>query len=133
VKLTRHGLHSEMIEKIERISGEEISKCYQCGKCSAGCPVAQEMGTLPNRVVRHLQLGQDERAFEAEAVWFCTSCHTCESRCPKGFDLSRVMEALRAVLLRRGEAPVRPEDLPAELFAAAPQQAIVSCYRKYVS
>ncbi len=131
MKLSREKLRSELIEKVEEISGEDISTCYQCGKCSAGCPLESEMGILPHRAVRLLQLGREEEALNFEAIWLCASCHTCESRCPKGFDLSRVMEALRAIRLRSGYEVLQPEEMRAEVLAEAPQQAIVSCYRKY--
>ncbi len=131
MRLSREMLRSELIKKVELISGEDISTCYQCGKCSAGCPLEAEMGILPHRVLRLLQLGREEDALDFPAIWLCASCHTCESRCPKGFDLSQVMEALRAIRLRSGPDVLRPEEVPAEILAGAPQQAIVSCYRKY--
>jgi heterodisulfide reductase subunit C2 len=131
LKLSREKLRGELIQKVEEISGENISTCYQCGKCSAGCPLEAEMGILPHQVIRLLQLGCEEEALNFEAIWLCAACHTCESRCPKGFDLSRVMEALRVIRLRSGYAPLRPEEVPAEVLTGAPQQAIVGCYRKY--
>ena len=131
MRLSREMLRSELIKKVELISGEDISTCYQCGKCSAGCPLEAEMGILPHRVLRLLQLGREEEALDFPAIWLCASCHTCESRCPKGFDLSRVMEALRVIRLRSGHEALRPEELPAGVLARAPQQAIVSRYRKY--
>ncbi len=68
---------------------------------------------------------------QCEAIWLCASCHTCAARCPKGLDLSRAMEALRLHWLREGVERIGPHDLSAEVLSEAPQQAIVSCYRKY--
>ena len=133
MRLSRDKLRSPMMEKVAEISGEDIAKCYQCGKCSAGCPLESEMGILPHRAVRLLQLGREEEALNFEAIWLCASCHTCESRCPRGFDLSRVMEALRVIRLRDGLSPVHPEQVPLDILITAPQQAIVSCYRKNIS
>ncbi|MFQ5836042.1 MAG: 4Fe-4S dicluster domain-containing protein [bacterium] len=28
----------KFIKKAEELSGEKVLSCYQCGKCSAGCP-----------------------------------------------------------------------------------------------
>lgn len=131
MRISREKLRSRLIVKVEEMSGEDISTCYQCGKCSAGCPVEEEMGISPHRAIRLLQLGCDDEALEFEAIWLCASCHTCESRCPKGFDLSKIMEALRVIRLREGYLPLDVSELPDEVLESAPQQAIVGSYRKY--
>ncbi len=133
MKLSRDKLKSPMLDKVAEISGEDIATCYQCGKCSAGCPLESAMGILPHRALRLLQLGCEEEALNFDAVWLCASCHTCESRCPRGCDLSRVMEALRVIRLRKGYSPMHPQEVAEETLARAPQQAIVSSYRKNIS
>ena len=75
----------------------DVSQCYQCGKCSAGCPMADKMDLLPNRLVRLVQRGNIERAARSKAVWLCVSCLTCAARCPKSVDCAAVMDALRQV------------------------------------
>ncbi|HAI21473.1 MAG TPA: heterodisulfide reductase [Clostridiales bacterium UBA8153] len=126
MRIGRDSLRTELLAKIEEISGEALAPCYQCGKCSAGCPLEKEMGILPHQVIRFLQLGWEKTAVDARAIWLCAACHTCAARCPRGVDLSRVMEALRVVLLRRGG---RPDLAPPP--AEAPQQALVAFSRKY--
>ena len=133
MRISREKLKSGLIEKVEEISGEKLAVCYQCGKCSAGCPLESEMEILPHRVIRLLQLGSEDEALGSSAIWLCASCHTCAARCPKGVDLSKIMEALRVILLRRGYHRVEPADVPPEVLEKAPQQAIVSCYRKFNS
>ncbi len=123
---------SDFVELVARISGEDFSLCYQCGNCTAGCPVAFAMDIPPHQVVRLLQLGQEERLRQATTMWLCLSCLQCYSRCPKGVDISRIMEALRQVSLRRGEDPVEVRRLPVEMVAQAPQQALVAGFRKLV-
>lgn len=129
MRITGEKLRTELIARIEAVSGQTLALCYQCGKCSAGCPLESEMGILPHRVLRLLQLGQEDAALAANAIWLCAACHACAARCPRGVDLSRVMEALRVVLLRRGipGAELRPPP------PGAPQQAIVGLLRKYSS
>lgn len=90
--------------RIEHLSGQTVSSCYQCGKCTAGCPVASEMDTDPARVMRLVQLGARERVLRDEAIWLCASCETCVSRCPQACRLPRVMDALRAVAEQDGYA-----------------------------
>ncbi|MCL5270019.1 MAG: 4Fe-4S dicluster domain-containing protein [bacterium] len=80
---------------IDTLAHTRAADCYQCGKCSAGCPVAGRMDQLPNQLVRLVQLGLEERAMKAEAIWLCVACQTCSARCPKSVDCAGVMDALR--------------------------------------
>ena len=76
-----------------------LQNCYQCGKCTAGCPVASHMDIAPNQVLRLLQLGQTAAALGSRAIWNCVSCQTCSSRCPKEVDCAGVMDGLRETAL----------------------------------
>jgi len=50
VELSSKKLHSDFVTKVEEISGEELPSCYQCGKCSAGCPMSFAMDLAPNQM-----------------------------------------------------------------------------------
>jgi len=69
--------------------------CYQCGKCSAGCPVAERMDVLPHQLLRLVQLGKIDKAMRSAAIWECVSCLTCSTRCPKSVDCAGMIDALR--------------------------------------
>jgi heterodisulfide reductase subunit C len=127
------NLRSEFIQLLERISGEDLSKCYQCGNCSGGCPVAFAMDVSPHHIIRLLQLGQEDTALKANTMWLCVSCLQCYSRCPKFVDLSKILEALRQVGLRKGIDHIAAKKLPVDLLAGSPQQALVAGFRKLVS
>jgi len=72
-----------------------VENCYQCGKCTAGCPVSDQMDLMPNQIVRLAQIGQEERAMKSQAIWLCVSCQTCSTRCPKSVDCAGVMDEMR--------------------------------------
>jgi len=130
VKLSSEKLQSDFVKKVEEISGQDLLACNQCGKCSAGCPVAFAMDLLPSQVIRLAQLGLEE-VLDANTIWYCASCQTCLSRCPRGVDLPRVMEALRQIALKeRGDYLEMPE-ISADLLTQAPQLALISGFRKY--
>ncbi len=92
-------------KQIEEICGERISLCYQCGKCSAGCPVAYAMDYLPNQITRLAQLGLTDKVMKSSTIWICASCQTCSVRCPRGIDLAKIMDALRILAKREGIVP----------------------------
>ena len=132
IKLSAKQLDSAFVRQVTEISGQELLACNQCGKCSAGCPVAFAMDVLPSQVLRLAQLGIEE-ALEAETIWICASCQTCLSRCPRGVDLPRVIEALRQIVLRERGNRLQATDLPDDLLAEAPQLAIIGTLRKFTS
>jgi heterodisulfide reductase subunit C2 len=80
-----------------------VDDCYQCGKCTAGCPVAEEMDLMPNQVVYLAQLGQIGRATTCGGIWECVSCQTCSARCPKSVDIAGVMDAMRQIAVKEGK------------------------------
>src|SRR5512135_3699711 len=124
VKLKSGHDPRRFIERIEALSGENVFACYQCGRCSAGCPVAPEMDLLPNQIIRLVQMGLDEEVLRSKTLFLCASCFTCESRCPKGIDLARVMEAVRHVLDPKGKDAFGPCELTPELARELPQQVL---------
>jgi heterodisulfide reductase subunit C len=123
---------AELIERVKEISGQDVRACYQCGKCSAGCPVASAMDLMPNQILRLIQLGETERALASRTVWLCASCNTCTARCPKSVDPARLMDALRTILTRRGDARLHVSAVPADVLADAPPQALIAGFRKLV-
>jgi heterodisulfide reductase subunit C len=131
IQLSAEQLQSEFVKKVEELSGQSLLSCYQCGKCSAGCPMAKDMNLLPNQIIRLMQLGLREEIAKANTIWMCASCTTCGVRCPRGVDLSKVMEALRALALRDKMDYVDLQSLSKETIADLPQIAMVSSFRKH--
>ncbi len=100
--LSDKALASDFRRKVEELSSQNLSDCYQCGKCSAGCPVLPEVAISPNRIVRLVQLGLPEEVFTSETIWNCVACGTCNGRCPMGIDIVAIMDALRILAQREG-------------------------------
>ncbi len=128
-KISRKSVCSEFIKKIEELSEQEISACYHCGKCAAGCPSVSRMELLPNQVIRAIQLGDEETLRTSNTPWICASCNTCYVRCPRGIDLCSIMEAVRQMTLRENLDHIDIKLYMDEL-GNLPPIAVVSAQRK---
>ena len=90
---------------------ENAGLCYQCAKCSTGCPISDEMDMLPHQVIHLLSLGMGDRALDKNTIWICAGCYTCAVRCPNDINITAVMDDLRAQALEAGLPCPNPEVL----------------------
>ena len=80
---TRTTIAEPLAQMIERETGDNAFLCYQCVKCTSGCPLSDHFDLTPNQVMRSVQFN-DERVLESKTIWLCASCQTCTTRCPQG-------------------------------------------------
>ena len=121
-------IRSRSTEKISDISGANLFECYQCGRCSAGCPMAEYMDILPNQAVRLIQVGRWEEVANSNTPWVCAACLTCSVRCPRGVEIAEIMEAVRQLVLRERNSARRLET--EESLEDLPPIALVAAFRK---
>jgi len=88
------------LEEAKEKSGEDLSLCYQCLKCTAGCPTAPHMDIRPNNLIRMIQMGMKDAVLRSHAIWLCVSCETCGTRCPNKIDIGVLMDALREMAVK---------------------------------
>ena len=84
-------------------AGANVLSCYQCRKCTAGCPVAGRADIKPHELVRMVQLGQRDTALACQSIWECTSCQTCITRCPQKVDIAALNDLLRRMSRASGQ------------------------------
>jgi heterodisulfide reductase subunit C len=89
--------------------GRELFACYQCYKCSAGCPVAYAMDILPHQIIRSVLFGQKKKVLSSRTIQICATCETCTTRCPNDIDIAGVMDVLRQIQLESGQLPSEPK------------------------
>ncbi|MDH4218749.1 MAG: 4Fe-4S dicluster domain-containing protein [Candidatus Aminicenantes bacterium] len=133
INISRKKIRDTFVEKVQELSRQNLLACYQCGKCSAGCPAVSEMDILPNQIIRFAQLGLKDELLASKAIWICASCLTCNARCPKGINIAEVIEALRQILLRKREDHLKVEKMSDKEKEDVPPIALISSMRKYTS
>ena len=100
---------SAFSRKVARISGQNIQECYQCRRCTAGCPAVQDEGDFsPDMLIRLVNLGDKNAAINNEMVWKCVTCYTCGTRCPNNIHISRVADTLKKMVKESGVEPLKP-------------------------
>lgn len=100
IRITNGSLDGRFRSEVDSLAHTNIGQCYQCGKCTAGCPIGPEMDLGPTKVMQLIKLGQMDTVLRSATIWICASCETCTTRCPQEVDIARTMDALRALALR---------------------------------
>jgi heterodisulfide reductase subunit B len=94
--------NADFAEIIRRETGENAFLCYQCQKCSAGCPVVEHFDLAPNQLMRAIQLGWKEMVLHSKTIWLCAMCETCATRCPHDINITKIMDALKIMAQKEG-------------------------------
>ena len=89
------------LREVQERSGAPVSACFQCHKCSTGCPIGPEMDLLSSQPMRLIHLGAEAEVLGSQAIWLCASCEACTTRCPMSIDIAGVMDTLRMMAVDR--------------------------------
>ena len=127
IKFKEGGLAAE----VEELSGENVFACYQCGTCSAGCPFIDDMDLGPDKAIRYVMLDRKE-VLNSNTIWMCASCYTCAERCPRDLNITKIMEALRQIVLRKKIDRTKVVKITRKEKETIPQLAFVSLFRKNI-
>ncbi len=114
----------EFLREVEAATEQSLSACFQCRKCTCGCPLNEDTDIHPNRLIRLIQFGQRDEVLRSKAIWLCIGCETCTARCPNGVDIAAVMDYLRMTAVAEG---VEPADAKVAKF----HKAFLETLRKY--
>lgn len=112
--------------ELRSITHIDVTDCYQCMKCSSGCPFVAEMDVKPHQLMQLAKLGLFTKILRSRSLWVCASCLACSSRCPRDIDPAGVIEGCRAMFLRQtGEDKMQVVHKP-----GMPRQALIASMRK---
>lgn len=91
-----------------QIRNVDVHACYQCGRCSAGCPIGDFFDIDVMKAVRLAAYGQEEKLLDSKTIWLCAACETCATRCPNNIDITALMDVLRELAFRKDVEPAEP-------------------------
>jgi heterodisulfide reductase subunit C2 len=94
----------DLSEKVRKERHIAVTDCYQCAKCSAGCPLTFAMDYLPHEIIRLVGLGQEELVLASNTIWACSACETCTTRCPNDIDIMGVLDYLKEQAVKSGRS-----------------------------
>jgi heterodisulfide reductase subunit C2 len=108
-RLNGAAAERDFLSRIVEDSGQNLTACIQCGKCSGGCPITSAEVGGPRRLVAEILYGAKREALEDPTWWCCVACGTCMTRCPVEINMYRVATALCEMAEREGVTPSEPD------------------------
>ena len=104
--------------EISRVPGaEKIMLCFQCGTCTADCPIARFSDTYrPRQILRMTQLGLKSKVLSSDVIWLCAACFTCVDHCPQDVEIASVLRALRNLAVKEGFLPAVYKELASNIL-----------------
>jgi len=79
-------------------NAEKLMLCFQCGTCTANCPIARFTDYYrPRKLAWMVQLGLEDRLLSDESLWLCSTCFRCIDNCPQGVEIASIVRALRNI------------------------------------
>ncbi len=104
--------------EISKLPGaEKIMLCFQCGTCTADCPISRFSEFYrPRKIMRMVQLGLKDRLLSNDAIWLCTTCFTCIDHCPQDVETASIVRALRNLAIKVGVMPLVYKELASNIL-----------------
>ncbi len=85
---------------------EKIQACFTCRTCVAGCPMSNVTDAFnPARIIRMALYGMKEEILKSPFIWLCSSCYTCQERCPQGVRITDFLTLLKNMAVQEGHEP----------------------------
>jgi heterodisulfide reductase subunit C2 len=137
ITLKKGQKSQDLLRRVVARSGADLSACYQCKRCTAGCPVSKMTTGGPSEVIRRLHLSAGRELLDHDLIWTCVSCQTCSARCPMGIDVAAVMDSLRQLALeahaakQKGNVPLFNKAFleTVRIFGRTYDMAMITAYK----
>ena len=84
-----------LLPTIEKYGNADVEACFNCGNCTAICPLTSDRDSFPRRLIRYAQVGMKEQLLGSRELWLCYACGECTATCPREADPTGFMAAAR--------------------------------------
>ena len=81
---------------------DSVEHCFQCGTCTGGCPSGRRTPYRVRQLVRKCLMGLKDEVISDDALWMCTTCYTCQERCPREIKIVEIVKMARNVAAQNG-------------------------------
>jgi ferredoxin len=85
----------ELLGDLKKFGAFDVAACFNCGNCTAVCPLSNGGATFPRRIIRYGQIGACEHLLASQEVWLCYHCGECSETCPRQADPGEFMASAR--------------------------------------
>ena len=104
--------------EISKVPGaEKVMLCFQCGTCTADCPIARFSDFYrPRKLIRMTQLGLKDKLLSNDVIWLCSTCFTCIDHCPQDVGIASIVRALRNLSVKERDMPVVFKELASNIL-----------------
>jgi ferredoxin len=83
------------LDELKEYGDVNIEACFNCGNCTAICPLSTDETPFPRNNIRLMQLGLKDRILQNVDPWLCYYCGDCSETCPRGAEPAEAQMALR--------------------------------------
>lgn len=91
-------INPEFSQELKKFGAIDINACYNCGNCTAICPLSDENNSFPRKMLRASVLGVDSKIKSSLDPWLCYYCGECTATCPRDAFPGELMMTLRRYL-----------------------------------
>ncbi len=90
-----YTVDADFRNELAKYGASSLISCFNCGNCTAVCPLSESGTAFPRKLIRYAQLGLKEKLVQSPEPWLCYSCGECTATCPRDAKPSETMAALR--------------------------------------
>ena len=100
--IRRSDVDMEFSEKVKAAGGESLEYCFQCGTCTGSCPSGRRTPYKVRQIIRKANMGLKDQLLSDPALWMCTTCYSCQERCPRKVKIVDVVKLIRNEAAKAG-------------------------------
>ena len=100
--IRKGNIDKEFSEKIKAAGGDSLEYCFQCGTCTGSCPSGRRTPYRVRQIIRKANVGLKDEIISDPTLWMCTTCYSCQERCPRKVKIVDVVKLARNEAAKAG-------------------------------